>query len=440
MKTRTLIIGLIFSAHLGLPPAHAITSSESQPTEAGEPVTSAAGERPSPPELSGDLTLRDVLSATLRGSPRLASYSWEVRSSEAKVVQAGLLPNPELSINPENFVGSGSFDRQVQYQNTVQLSQLIELGDKRELRTQAAAATRDQTRVEYESTRVDVLGTATVDFIDAASAQEEVRVAKLSLAQAEESVRVVERRVKAGNGSLFEEKRARIQVVRAVNALRLSTRTLQVVKQKLAANWGSRGAEVGEIRGDIFATHPLPPLETLLARIDSSPERQLAAAGERVQAAEAALARSRRVSDVVVSGAWRQGRNWDDQAVIAGVSFPLKIFDRAQGDIASSDALVEKAKAETASVEVRLRAAVFGLYQEIVQAKETAESIAGELLPRTEEALALARSGFAQGVYSQLDLLDAQRTVVEVRRERIEAGAKYHRLVAEVEKLLGTPL
>ncbi|MBA4065728.1 MAG: hypothetical protein C0501_18815 [Isosphaera sp.] len=441
MKKRGFLVGIVLSAHIAGGPVWAINSAESLPAEGGEDssVEHQAG-IDSSLDLAGDVSLREVIAATLKGSPRLAAYSWEVRSSEAKVIQAGLRPNPELSISPENFVGSGAFRNQVQYQNTLQLSQLIELGDKRELRAAAATATRDRIRVEYESARVEVLGTATVHFIEVVSAQEDVRLAGLALAQAEELVKAVERRIKASVGSALEEKRAQILAARAKNSVRRTRRTLEASKQQLAANWGSRGAKIGRATGDLFSTHPLPALGSLLARIDGAPDRRIAVAEERVRAAETALARSRRVSDVVVSGAWRQGRDWDDHAVVAGVSFPLKIFDRAQGDIASSEAQAQKSKVETASVEVRLRAAVFGLYQEIVQAKEEAESMAREIVPRTEEALALARAGFAQGLYSQLDLLDAQRTLVEVRREHIQAGARYHRLIAEVEKLLGTPL
>ena len=392
------------------------------------------------PDFTSGLSLRDALTATLKGSPRLAAYSWEVRSSEAKVLQAGLRPNPELSINPENFVGSGNFGRQVQYQNTLQLSQLIELGDKRALRTEAAAAVRERTAVEYDSTRVDVLAAATVDFIDVVSAQEELRLAKVASSQAEGLVKAVQHRVRASVGSPLEQKRAEVLAARAEIAVLQATRTLDGARQRLVANWGGRGGDIGPATGDLFATHPLPPLAVLLERIEGAPERRIAVAEEAVRAAEAALVRSRRVSDVVVSGAWRQGRDWDDQSVVAGVSFPLKIFDRSQGDIAASEAQTERSKVETTSAEVRLRAVVFGLYQEIVQAKDVAEGMTRGIVPRMEEAVALARTGFAQGLYSQLDLLDAQRTLVEVRREHIQAGTRYHRLVAEVEKLLGTPL
>jgi cobalt-zinc-cadmium efflux system outer membrane protein len=354
------------------------------------------------------------------------------------VLQAGLRPNPELAINPENFVGSGAFEKQVQYQNTLQLSQLVELGEKRKRRTEVAAANRDRSEIEYEAKRVEVLGEATADFIEALSDQEETRIAKLALEQAEEMVKAVGRRVKASVGSALEEKRAVVLVARARNTLDRTERRMLVSRRKLAANWASRGTEIDRVEGDLTSMHRLPTLETLLARVERAPDRRLAVADEQIRVAEAALARSRRVSDVVVSGAWRQGRNWDDQTVVAGLSFPLKIFDRAQGDIASSDAKLERAKSETASTDVRLNAVVYGLYQEIVQAKGETEAFSKDIVPRTEEEVSLARTGFGQGIYSQLDVLDAQRTLTEVRLERVQAAARYHRLIAEAEKLLGT--
>lgn len=439
MQKRTVLFGLIVSVGLALRPAAAIDTSDADADATDSPLAGGVADTPdSSADPAGRVTLRQALAATLRKSPQLTAYSWELRSSEALVLQAGLRPNPELAINPENFVGSGAFEKQVQYQNTLQLSQLVELGEKRKRRTEVAAANRDRSEIEYEAKRVEVLGEATADFIEALSDQEETRIAKLALEQAEEMVKAVGRRVKASVGSALEEKRAVVLVARARNTLDRTERRMLVSRRKLAANWASRGTEIDRVEGDLTSMHRLPTLETLLARVERAPDRRLAVADEQIRVAEAALARSRRVSDVVVSGAWRQGRNWDDQTVVAGLSFPLKIFDRAQGDIASSDAKLERAKSETASTDVRLNAVVYGLYQEIVQAKGETEAFSKDIVPRTEEEVSLARTGFGQGIYSQLDVLDAQRTLTEVRLERVQAAARYHRLIAEAEKLLGT--
>jgi cobalt-zinc-cadmium efflux system outer membrane protein len=63
-----------------------------------------------------------------------------------------------------------------------------------------------------------------------------------------------------------------------------------------------------------------------------------------------------------------------------------------------------------------------------------------EVLPAAREALELAERGFETGRFSQLDLLEAQRTLLELRRERIDAGMTRHTLVLEIERLLGVSL
>jgi cobalt-zinc-cadmium efflux system outer membrane protein len=63
-----------------------------------------------------------------------------------------------------------------------------------------------------------------------------------------------------------------------------------------------------------------------------------------------------------------------------------------------------------------------------------------EMIPDAESVLKLAREGFEQARFSQLELLDAQRTLVELRLQRIQAAVTYHQFIIEIEKLLGEPL
>lgn len=71
------------------------------------PQTSAAAPPPPAEEPRGTLDLPGALAAALLRNPGLAAFSWEVRSRQAIALQAGLLPNPELGIEVENFAGSG---------------------------------------------------------------------------------------------------------------------------------------------------------------------------------------------------------------------------------------------------------------------------------------------------------------------------------------------
>ena len=58
---------------------------------------------PSLPEEKKDLTLRDAALLTLQRNPELAAFAKEKRALEGATLQAGLLPNPELSVNVENI-------------------------------------------------------------------------------------------------------------------------------------------------------------------------------------------------------------------------------------------------------------------------------------------------------------------------------------------------
>ena len=48
---------------------------------------------------------------------------------------------------------------------------------------------------------------------------------------------------------------------------------LAAMSGQLAANWGGDGGRIGPVRGDLFATHPVPSLASLLERVVPSTSR-----------------------------------------------------------------------------------------------------------------------------------------------------------------------
>lgn len=404
--------------------------------DAAAPLRKPAGDA----EPLAVITLADALAAALSQSPELAAYGWGLRAKDAEVLQASKRPNPELTLSNENLVGSGYFGDRQQYQNTLQLSQLIELGGKRERRTDAAERIRDRAAVEYEAKLAEVLGGTTVDFIAVVSDQEGVAIAQEATGHTESLLRSVRDRIKAGVGSRLEEARAIVAARRAKIAEHHAEHELLTSRRNLSARWGSKLPRFSEARGELFSAGGLPSFESLAGRLISAPERRVAGAEERLRAAAAALARAKRVPDVGVGVGWRQGRDWGDQTAVAEITVPLQVFNRFEGEIAAADALTSGALAETTAVEVRLERVLFALYQELVHARDEMAAMREEIRPRSEEALALARKGYGEGLFTQLELIDAQRTLTEVRREQLRAATTFHQLVAEIERLLGEKL
>ena len=58
------------------------------------------------------------------------------------------------------------------------------------------------------------------------------------------------------------------------------------------------------------------------------------------------------------------------------------------------------------------------------------------MLASAAEAARIARIGYREGKFGQLDLLDAERTLSETRTAAIDALATYHDAKARLERLV----
>lgn len=93
---------------------------------------------------SQTLTMRDALVRALAANPRLTAAERDVGIATGLKVQAGAVPNPNLSFELDNALGSGPFKGLQSAETTLQLSQLIELGGKRKPADPARIASRKE--------------------------------------------------------------------------------------------------------------------------------------------------------------------------------------------------------------------------------------------------------------------------------------------------------
>jgi len=403
-------------------------------------LTAAATETNAPLATSERLTLPAAATLALTQNPSLRAYGYDLRAADARRQQAGLRPNPELALAVEDVLGSGMYHDGRNAQTTLQLSQLIELGGKRRARSDIASAQRNLKQTEAKLARVEVLAAVAAQFIHVLGDQHELALSRDATKLAEETLALAKRRVEAGNASPIEEKRANIQLSKARLLEEHDEHELLTARRKLAALWGATNATFAELQADLFARPAVPTFDALAARIQRSPELSRWASEKSVRAAEVKLADARRRPDLTAGAGVRQYAGPDDLGFVFQFSLPLPLSDRQQGARAEARALAEKTTVERDATELRLRTALFGIAQELIHADTELTALDRDMLPDAEAALQLARDGFERARFSQLELLDAQRTLLELRRERIAAAVAYHDLIIEIEKLLGEPL
>lgn len=395
---------------------------------------------PQSPSPAGTLALRDAMGAALIGSPELSRFGYDMRAAEAEVVQAGLWPNPELGIELENFAGSDALDGVDGLETTLSFSQTFPLGGDIERRKELARWQGRLAGWDYEAARVALLAEVTRRYVEVLAAQRQVKLARESLGLAEQVAESIGRRVEAGDAPAVERTRAAVPMATARIALRHAERSLESARVRLALTWGSSSPGFASVKGDLNQIRPLPPVSAILSHIGQNPDVARWVTEIASRQAEVELARAEAVPDLTAGLGYRWFNETDDSALVAGVSIPLPLFDRRQGDILAGRFGVASAKNQQRAVELKVEASVATAYARLANAYDEATALRDDAIPPATEAYQDIRRAFDRGNLGFLDVLDAERTLIDLRQQYLDALAAYHGSVAELEGLIGQSL
>ena len=404
----------------------AMQAAVAAPLQGAAPLTAATAQ---PQEAA--LTLEVAIARAFAANPALRAAALEVEAQGGALVQAGMLPNPELEFIKE---GTSGPDRT----STMQLTVPIELGGKRGARIAAARAGRTVAAESLAALQTEVRADVSAAFHALAVATERARLAGELAGLAGQAAAAATRRVQAGKVSPVEETRAKVALAGVrIEALQ-SAREFESAKARLAALWAGSARDIGAVRdAALSVSMAAPPLATLLSRTDAAPaiRRQHAEVGQRDAAASVEL--SRRMPNIgVIVGTQRDYRDRDRQAVV-GLSVPLPLFDRNQGGVLESLRRVDKAKEELRGQIARVRADVTEAHAQWSTALAEATLIEEQILPGAASTYAAAGKGFEAGKFSFLEVLDAQRTLFQARIQYLNASAQAWRACADIERLIG---
>ena len=416
---------------------------EARPLGRGLDPASAAGFDRTPAgefqEPEGTLTLPVVLSAALRNSPRLEAFDWQVRADEARALQAGLLPNPSLAIEGENFAGGGDFTGYDVAETTLFLGQLVELGGKRAARRRMALLERELSGWDYEAARLDVLTETTQLFVAALGARRRLELANEILRVSKESLAATRARVRAGAASSVEEARSEVAVATMEVERARRELELEAARSALASAWAGT-PRFGELDGDLSALRALPSLEQVAAALAENPDLARWTSERIRRETEISLARAGAIPDVTAGLGVRHFNESDDAALVFAVEIPFPVFDRSQGRVAAAHAEARRADALARDARLRLSRELLGAHAAASAAHQSARTLEERVLPQAQAAFERTRQAYRKGLFRLVDVLDAQRTLFDAQTEYVNALERYHTTRAELERLAGSPL
>ena len=392
---------------------------------------------PPPHAHTGELTLRDAMAAALMSNPELASFGYEVRAAEARIVQAGLASNPELEFEIENFAGSGEHDDLNAAEYTLALSQHFPLGGDTRRRKQLAHLTGRLAGWDYESARIALLTETTERFVGLLSAQRRVTLAEQSLHLAQTLAEIIERRVASGNAPAIERSRAAVPQAGARIELGRAQRNLEAARVRLALTWGNDTPGFTTAVGDLDHLVPVPAAADLSKYIEQHPDVARWTVEIASRQAEIELARAEAIPDLTGSLGYRWFKESDEGAWVAGLSIPLPLADRRQGEVLAARFGVGSSRNKAHAVRLRVGAALASSYSRIANAYEEAIALRDDAIPAATAAYNDIRQAFDRGNLGYLDVLDAERTLIDLQSRYLDALTGYHVAVAEIEALIG---
>lgn len=393
----------------------------------------AQAQTPLPIEAGGTLTLDQALASAGLTAPILEAAQAGVRSADAARTVAGLRPNPVITVEAENVTGSGPYRALDSLEATTSVGLPIELGGKRSARISVADARFQRAMIEAAVAEADLRLSVIQAYAEAAAAERRLENARDQARIAADALRAAEVRVQAGRASPIEVQRAHVTRVNADAEVQRAERLVEVSYFALSKLIGQPVA--GKLDASWFVS--VPPRKGPLPPVESAGTLALAAAEADVAIAEASvhLARAQRSPDLTLSAGARQFRETGDTAAVFSLSVPLPVFN-------SGRAALAQASSEHLGAEARRRVTAIEVDQAIARARADLENAAtsaltasGPALAAAEETARIARIGYREGKFGQLELLDAERTLAQTRLNAIEALLSYHIAEAQLERL-----
>ncbi len=385
------------------------------------------------------ISLPQALQRALAANPRLTAAERDIGIAGGLRVQAGALPNPDLSFELDNALGTGPYKGVRSAETTLQLSQLVELGGKREARVAAGEAGIGMAVWQRRATRLEVLSETAIAFITIISAQRRIEIFDEQIASFDPLIPLLQKRVQEGASSPAETLRAQV----AADLFRVErerTKTLlATARRDLAILMGDYSPRFGKAVGRLASTGQPPPFNAVLQAIDANPQLARWTAVTAQRNAELLIARLKAIPDPRISAGWRHYQDSNDNAVRLGVSIPLPVFDQNTGNIIAAQEMLAKTNAERSINKLVLLSIAGRAYDTLTGALAELKLLRSSVIPNARSAAETILSGYSQGRFTLLELLDVRGSLLQALLREQEALQNFHVAVATIEGLVGNP-
>lgn len=411
-------------------------------------VTVGAGHRVD----AAGFTLTQLVEIAVENNKELQAARQVETQARARLLQAGVLPNPRLDAATKN---DGSFNYGGEYSTSAGISQQFPVAGRIARQKDVARVDIDLALEEIREAELKLAGEVAAGFYRVLALNRQIAV-RDSLKEADRKLLAVSRnRFRAGEVSELD-----------VNAAQLELQRLDQEAVLLASDRTKQFGELNQLLGrpatqplvldnTLPATNSLPNLaEQQRKALERRPELRSAILTARRAGADQGLARAERWEDWTVSlGAERSRiavdgmpRQASSNAVALSLSVPLPLLNQNQGRIAEASSKRTQAEIRLAALELSISNQVESLLAELARLQQILVQYQRNMLPISKRNVDIAQQGYSKGQISIVEVVQAQRQYGELNisylsalDQYLQAWGKLHTATADYIKPVAQP-
>jgi len=386
------------------------------------------------------LSLEEAVTLATRENFTLRAAQFEYQATRANEVTAGLIPNPSFSYLGEQLNEPATSPQATGPQYTVAIGQTFETGGKRQRRLDSARAATLVAGHELTGVERQVLFQVKKSFTDVLTAKAALELAEQNLKTIGEIERIQSLRSAKGDLSELELLRIQVQQYSFQRDAADARQAIQAAKNALRTFAGpDRIADEYDVVGKLdFRDFTFNKPDLYSHALANRPD---------IRTAEAAREKARADIDLAKANAWwdltplvEYRRDGKFNTVGAGISFPIRVFDRNQGEILRTSSEAKRVEAAYLGTVAQARSEIDTAFGAMLTERQKVITLRDSYVPKAQQARNIVEFAYRRGGINLLDFLDAERTFRETSLEYLRSLGNYWATLYQLELAVGTLL
>ncbi|WP_337085310.1 TolC family protein [Elizabethkingia anophelis] len=388
------------------------------------------------------LSFDEYLSMVGKKNLTYAAQKYNVSMAEASIQTANMFPDPQLDMEGSN----NGVSKNMGYTYGGSLGWTLELGGKRRARVDLAKNQSELSRILLLDFFRNLRADASLGYVEALKSKALLDVQQDSYKNMLQLSKSDSIRYRLGTISLVTSKQSKLEAASLLNSVYQAESTEQQAITALSVFLSDNKLTGRDVDGDFNAFNRDFGIEDLLTQALNE-RADLLAAKQNTQVAKSQinLERANRKIDLGLTAGVSHNTTATNEiapspavnAIKLGVSIPLKFSNNRNAGLKIAEMAHSQSQLEYQQVEQSIRAEVMQAYQQYMATQKQVKQFHNGMLTEAKNILDGIIYSYKRGESSILEVLNAQRTYNDVRKDYYQALADNATALIELERKTG---